>query len=86
MLSCADFPPLPPLTLPTQHRRGGVPEASWKKDLPSQGGPSELWLGIPPRGGGGGGGIGCFEIAPLGGCISSGICFFYRSRVAVMKY
>ena len=30
--------------------------------------------------------IGCFEIAPLAGCISSGICFFYRSRVAVMKY
>ena len=41
--------------------------------------------------GGGGGGvrgclIGCFEIAPLAGCISSEICFFYRSRVAVMKY
>lgn len=33
---------------------GGAPEASWKKDLPSQGGPSELWLGILPRGRGAG--------------------------------
>ena len=29
---------------------GGAPEASWKKDLPSQGGPSELRLGILPPG------------------------------------
>lgn len=29
---------------------------------------------------------GCFRIAPLAACISSGIYFFYRSRVAVMKY
>lgn len=30
--------------------------------------------------------VGCFRVTLLAACISSGIYFFYRSRVAVMKY
>lgn len=37
-------------------------------------------------GGGKGFLVGCFRLAPLAARISSGIYFFYRSRVAVMKY
>ena len=58
MLSCADFPPLPPLTLPTQHRRGVFQRPAGKRTCRAREGLLSSGLGSPQGAAGAAGGGG----------------------------